>query len=107
MTSPDDMRACFGMVTETNARILNLDGYGLRPGARASLVVLDAADKNGAIKGEIVVVPVANPIGPPQSCATSVAPLSLSASTNLPITSACSDGRYRYPGASTESPKPG
>ena len=33
MTSPDDMRACFAMVTEENARILNLEGYGLRPGA--------------------------------------------------------------------------
>ena len=50
MTSPDDMRACFAMVTEENARILNLDGYGLRPGARASLVVLDAADPIEALR---------------------------------------------------------
>jgi cytosine deaminase len=50
MTSPEDMRACFTMVTETNARILNLDGYGLRPGARASLVVLDAADPIEAVR---------------------------------------------------------
>src|SRR6185312_4808373 len=50
MTSPDDMRACFAMVTEENARILNLDGYGLRPGARASLVVLDAADPVEALR---------------------------------------------------------
>ena len=50
MTSPDDMRACFAMVTEENARILNLEGYGLRPGARASLVVLDAADPVEALR---------------------------------------------------------
>ena len=50
MTSPDDMRACFAMVTEDNARILNLADYGLRPGARASLVVLDAADPIEALR---------------------------------------------------------
>jgi cytosine/creatinine deaminase len=50
MTSPDDMRACFAMVTEENASILALDGYGLRPGARASLVVLDAADPIEALR---------------------------------------------------------
>jgi len=37
-------------VTEENARILNLEGYGLRPGARASLVVLDAADPVEALR---------------------------------------------------------
>ena len=50
MTSPEDMRACFTMVTEDNARILNLPDYGLRPGARASLVVLDAADPIEALR---------------------------------------------------------
>ena len=50
MTSPDDMRACFAMVTEDNARILNLADYGLRVGARASLVVLDAADPIEALR---------------------------------------------------------
>ena len=50
MTSPADMRACFAMVTEDNARILNLADYGLRPGARASLVVLDAADPIEALR---------------------------------------------------------
>ena len=50
MTSPADMRSCFAMVTEENARILNLDGYGLRVGARASLVVLDAADPIEALR---------------------------------------------------------
>jgi cytosine deaminase len=50
MTSPEDMRACFSMVTEENARIMNLDGYGLRAGARASLVVLDAGDPVEALR---------------------------------------------------------
>jgi len=50
MTSPDDMAACFDMVTEVNAGIMNLEGYGLRPGARASLVVLDAGDPIEALR---------------------------------------------------------
>ncbi|HET9067980.1 MAG TPA: amidohydrolase family protein [Amaricoccus sp.] len=50
MTSPEEMRACFGMVTEENARILDLEGYGLHPGARASLVVLDAGDPIEALR---------------------------------------------------------
>jgi cytosine deaminase len=50
MTSPDEMRACFTMVTETNARILNLEDYGLRVGARASLVVLDAGGPIEALR---------------------------------------------------------
>jgi cytosine deaminase len=50
MTSPDEMRACFTMVTETNARILNLEDYGLRVGARARLVVLDAGGPIEALR---------------------------------------------------------
>ena len=50
MTAPEDMRACFAMVTDENARILNLEGYGLYPGARASLVVLDAGDPIEALR---------------------------------------------------------
>ncbi|MBA3325958.1 MAG: amidohydrolase family protein, partial [Rhodobacteraceae bacterium] len=42
MTSPAEMRRCFDMVTEANARIIGLRDYGLRVGAAASLVVLDA-----------------------------------------------------------------
>lgn len=42
MTSPEDMARCFDMVTNQNAQILGLEGYGLAPGKRASLVVLDA-----------------------------------------------------------------
>ncbi|MYM55278.1 amidohydrolase family protein [Thalassovita mangrovi] len=49
MTSPDQMRAAFGMVTETPAKILGLD-YGLSKGARASLVVLDAPNPIEALR---------------------------------------------------------
>ena len=50
MSSPDDMRRCFDMVTNVNAAILNLDGYGLAVGKDASLVVLDAGDPIEAIR---------------------------------------------------------
>jgi cytosine deaminase len=50
MTSPEEMRACFAMVTEENARILGLADYGLQVGARASLVVLDAGDPVEALR---------------------------------------------------------
>ena len=50
MTSPAEMRACFAMVTEENARILGLADYGLRVGAQASLVVLDAGDPIEALR---------------------------------------------------------
>ena len=44
MSSPDEMRQCFEMVTKTNARIMGLTDYGLHVGAKASLVVLDAGN---------------------------------------------------------------
>ena len=50
MTSPEEMRRCFDMMTEVNAGILHLDGYGLREGAVASLVVLDAGDPIEAVR---------------------------------------------------------
>jgi cytosine deaminase len=50
MTSPEDMRACFDMVTTVNAQILNLNAFGLRPGALASLLVLDAGDPVEALR---------------------------------------------------------
>ena len=50
MTHPGEMRACFDMVTETNAAIIGLEGYGLRPGAAASFVVLDAGDPVEALR---------------------------------------------------------
>jgi len=50
MTHPAEMARCFAMVTETNAQIMNLDGYGLTPGCLASLVILDAANPVEALR---------------------------------------------------------
>jgi cytosine deaminase len=50
MTGRDAMRKCFEAVTTTPARILGLDGYGLEPGCRADLVLLQAADPVEAIR---------------------------------------------------------
>ncbi len=50
MTHPDEMARCFTMVTETNAQIIGLSDYGLKPGAQASLVVLDAGDPIEALR---------------------------------------------------------
>ena len=50
MTHPEEMRRCFDMVTEGNAGILNLEGYGLHVGAKASLVVLDAGNPVEALR---------------------------------------------------------
>jgi cytosine deaminase len=50
MSAPQEMRRCFDMVTVENARIMGLSDYGLHPGARADLVVLDAGDPTEAIR---------------------------------------------------------
>lgn len=50
MTGQDGMRACFAAVTATPARILGLDGYGLEPGCRADLVLLQAGDPVEALR---------------------------------------------------------
>jgi cytosine deaminase len=50
MTGMDDMHRCFLAVTETPARILGLEGYGLSPGCHADLVVLDAGSTVEAIR---------------------------------------------------------
>ncbi|MCT4370399.1 amidohydrolase family protein [Yangia mangrovi] len=50
MTSPQEMARCFTMVTEENAKILHLEGYGLAVGNMASLVVLDAGDPIEALR---------------------------------------------------------
>ncbi len=50
MTGQEAMRACFQSVTETPAKILHLDGYGIAPGCNADLVVLDAGDPIEAIR---------------------------------------------------------
>lgn len=50
MTHPDEMARCFTMVTETNAQIMGLQDYGLKKGAQASLVILDASTPIEAVR---------------------------------------------------------
>ncbi len=50
MTHPAEMARCFDMVTNANARIMGLEGYGLAPGCKASLVVLDAGNPVEALR---------------------------------------------------------
>ncbi|WP_312519885.1 amidohydrolase family protein [Massilia sp.] len=50
MTSLAAMGQCFMAVTETPARILGLEGYGLAPGCNADLVILDAGSAVEAIR---------------------------------------------------------
>ncbi len=50
MTSQQGMQACFAAVTENPARILGLEGYGLKVGCHADLVLLDAANPVEAIR---------------------------------------------------------
>ncbi|MFZ1814339.1 MAG: amidohydrolase family protein [Rhizobiaceae bacterium] len=50
MTSPDQMRRCFDMVTVESARIMGLADYGIARGKSANLVVLDAGDRIEAIR---------------------------------------------------------
>lgn len=50
MTGQDGMRYCFDAVTEAPARVLGLPGYGLAPGCRADLVLLQARDPFEALR---------------------------------------------------------
>jgi cytosine deaminase len=50
MTSLDGMAASFAAVTEHAARLLHLAGYGLAPGCKADMVLLDAQDPVEAIR---------------------------------------------------------
>ncbi|MCB2094022.1 MAG: amidohydrolase family protein [Rhodobacteraceae bacterium] len=50
MTHPAEMARCFAMVTDANAAIMNLEGYGLKVGDKASLVVLDAGNPVEALR---------------------------------------------------------
>ena len=50
MTGIDAMHACFLAVTETPARILGLEGYGLASGCHADFVLLDAGDTVEALR---------------------------------------------------------
>ncbi len=50
MTGQEAMRQCFDAVTTTPARILGLEGYGIAPGGRADLVLLQAGDVVEALR---------------------------------------------------------
>jgi len=50
MTSQHAMRQCFEAVTTAPAKILGLDGYGIRPGANADFVLLHARSAPEAIR---------------------------------------------------------
>ena len=50
MTGQDAMRACFNAVTETPAKILGLEGYGIAKGCNADFVILQARDPIEAIR---------------------------------------------------------
>ncbi len=50
MTSQADMFKCYEMITTENAKIMELEDYGLLPGNKASFVILDAADPVEAIR---------------------------------------------------------
>ncbi len=50
MTGQQAMHACFMAVTETPARILGLQGYGLTPGCHADLLILDAGSTIEALR---------------------------------------------------------
>ena len=50
MTSQDAIRQAFEAVTTAPAKILGLEGYGIAPGCKADLVVLQAADPFEAIR---------------------------------------------------------
>ncbi len=50
LTGVQEMRACFGAVTEGGAKAMGLEGYGIAPGCWADLVVLQAADAIEAIR---------------------------------------------------------
>ncbi len=50
MTSQDAISRCFDAITVNPARILGLSEYGLEPGCRADMVVLQAADPFEAIR---------------------------------------------------------
>ncbi|TBO34303.1 cytosine deaminase [Aquabacterium lacunae] len=50
MTGQQAMRQCFEAVTTTPARILGIEGWGLAPGCRADLVLLQARDPVEALR---------------------------------------------------------
>jgi len=50
LSSREDMAWCFDAVTVNSARIMGLEGYGLAPGCKANLVLMQARDPIEAIR---------------------------------------------------------
>lgn len=50
LSSREDMAWCFEAVTSNSAQIMGLEGYGLTPGCRADMVLLQAKDKIEAVR---------------------------------------------------------
>ncbi len=50
LTGTEEIKSCFAAVTESPAKILGLEGYGLTPGCHADLVILQAEDAFEAIR---------------------------------------------------------
>ena len=50
MTGVDQMRQIFEAVTYNGAKVMGLEGYGLEPGCRADVVILQAADLHEALR---------------------------------------------------------
>ncbi|MGX9961744.1 amidohydrolase family protein [Roseomonas sp. F4] len=48
--NPADVRAVWSMITDSSARLLRQDDYGIREGAPADLVVVDATDEVDALR---------------------------------------------------------
>jgi cytosine deaminase len=50
MTGIDQMRQVFDTITKNGAKTLGLEGYGIKPGCRADLVILQASDIHEALR---------------------------------------------------------
>jgi cytosine deaminase len=50
MTGQAQMRQIFEAVTANAAKVMGLEGYGLAPGCRADMVILQAADPHEALR---------------------------------------------------------
>ena len=50
LSSRADMSWCFDAVTQNSAQIMGLEGYGIEPGCRADMVLLQASDRIEAIR---------------------------------------------------------
>ncbi len=50
MTGVDGLKKMFAAVTENGAKVLGLEGYGLKPGCNADMVILQAANELEALR---------------------------------------------------------